>query len=260
MPPLPALTNWDSTRMTLHQAAQVLGAIREFQATPQSNYHHLPLMVTPNGLRSGPLPVGGELVLDFNRAHITYTCPADTCSTIPLSGHTQTSLAAAVLEAMAKTGHPAEPSPASFNGTHPLVIDRIQASDYASALYRVFTALARVRARLNGSQTALVVWPHGFDLSGLWFQRGFDEAADPHINIGFSPGSPGIDRPYVYLYAWPQPPGWTTLSLPELAHWHQQNWTGVVIPYDSLAPLPNPEAKLEDLLETVMKAVQEVMT
>jgi hypothetical protein len=36
-------------------------------------------------------------------------------------------------------------------------------------VYRVFTAAARFRARLEGSQTPIVVWPEHFDLSTLWF-------------------------------------------------------------------------------------------
>jgi hypothetical protein len=259
MPPLPALTDWDATRAALHQAAQVIGAIREYKAAPQPNFHHLPLTVTPTGLSSGPLAVGGELMLDFTRAHVTYTCPADTCSVIPLNGHTQASLTEAVLTAMAEAGHPAEPARANTGGTDLLVVDRGLAGDYAEALYRIFTALARLRARLNGPQTALVVWPHGFDLSGLWFKQGFEEARDPHINFGFSPGSAGLARPYLYLYAAPEPAGWTDLQLPEPAYWHRAGWTGVVIPYDALAALPEPEAALESLLREIVGRVQAVM-
>jgi hypothetical protein len=259
MPPLPALAHWESTRTALHQAAQVLGAIREFQATPQPNYHHLPLRVTPTGLTTGPLPVGGALDLDFTRAHIAYTSPAGTGPTIPLIGHSQATLAAAVLAAMHQAGHPADPTPANISGTAPLILDSGLAGDYAAALFRLFTALARLRARLNGPQTALVVWPHGFDLSGVWFKHGFEEAADPHINLGFSPGSAGFDRPYLYLYAYPEPPGWLEIALPAPARWHRGSWTGVVIDYDAVAALPEPEATLEALLEDIVGQVQRAM-
>src|SRR5690554_1295669 len=40
---LPALANWDSTRVGLHHAAQVVGAIRKVDAAPLPNYLHYAL-------------------------------------------------------------------------------------------------------------------------------------------------------------------------------------------------------------------------
>ncbi len=47
---LPALLNWDTTRTTLHQAAQVIGAVRAGVAAPEPNWAHLGLRVAPEGL------------------------------------------------------------------------------------------------------------------------------------------------------------------------------------------------------------------
>jgi hypothetical protein len=93
-----------------------------------------------------------------------------------------------------------------------------------------------------------VVWPHGFDLSFLWFARGFDEGGDPHLNFGFSPGSPGFPRPYVYAYAHPKPEGMFDFKPPAPARWNTEPWTGIVIDYDALAAASDAESTLETLL------------
>ncbi len=102
MMPLPALANWDNTRTGLHQAAQVVGAIRKIDATPLPNYLHLALEVVPQGVTSGSLApsVGGELVLNFAERAIIYTSPEGTVTSVPLEGHTQVTLLDALLLAM----------------------------------------------------------------------------------------------------------------------------------------------------------------
>ncbi len=259
--PLPALTNWDNTRIALHQAAQVVGAIRKLDATPLPNWQHLALEVTPQGLTSGKLApsIGGELVLDFHQAAVIYTCPANTVSTIPIQGHSQISLTDAVLAAMAKAGHPATPDRAKIGGTSTLNPDAATAADYHQSLYSIYTAIARFRTRLFGGMTRAIIWPHGFDLSFLWFARGFEENSDPHLNFGFSPGSAGFPRPYVYAYAHPKPPGLLDIQLPAPARWNTEGWTGVVIDYDTLAAKSNPEWELESVLLEIYASLSSLM-
>ncbi len=150
---LPALTDWDATRRALHQAAQVVGAVRQTLCEPLPNNAHLGLFVSKKGLTTGRLGF--------------------------------------------------------FNGPIQLDLDFEQ-------------------------------------VSFLWFARGFDEGHDPHLNIGFSPGSAGLPRPYVYLYASPLPPRFFDLRLPIGAHYWREGWNGIIIHYDWLAN--QPEAELEEIL------------
>ncbi len=256
---LPALINWDNTRLALHQAAQVVGAIRKIGVPPQPNYAHLGLFVTPTGLSSRPLHDGGGIDLNFAEGAVIYTCPANSVSAIPIIGQTQTTLTDAVLKAMHDAGHPANPDRSSISATDELKSDQVLGAEYAIALYRIYTALARFGARLSGGMTPLIVWPHGFDLSMLWFKRGFDEKTDPHTNIGFSPGSAGFPRPYVYLYLHPMPSGLTAMKLPAPFRWHTQGWTGAVIDYDALLGESDVESMLEALLFDVYKRVEPLL-
>lgn len=252
---LPALSDWDSTRSGLHQAAQVLGGIRKAVAAPLPNYAHLGLFVTPTGLTTGKLPEGDQLLLDFTTQVITYICPVNTHNPVALAGHTQMTLTDAVIEAMTNAGHGVQPDRAKITGTQLFEINPALAQDYAPALHSIFSAMARFRARLLGSMSPMIIWPHGFDLSSLWFARGSVEGKDPHLNIGFSPGSPGFPRPYIYIYAHPMPVGMSEVELPEPAYWTHERWTGIVIDYDYLAAQSDHEAVLEGMLGSIFAAV-----
>lgn len=247
---LPPLPNWDNTRIALHQAAQILGEVRKASGIRLPNHAHLTVEVTSRGVTTGTTPEG-TLTLDFPDRQITYVCPAGSITHIPLAGHTQIALADAVLKAITDHDHTVIINRDPITGTTPLEADPALAANYANALYSIFTAIARFRARIIGPMSPLNVWPHGFDLSMLWFAHGFVEEQDPHINIGFSPGSPGFPRPYIYVYARPIPEGLFDIKLPEPAYWTRERWTGIVIDYDYLAAQPNHEAVLENLLQEI---------
>ena len=118
-------------------------------------------------------------------------------------------------------------------------------------LYRVFTATSRWRARLNGFQTPIVVWPEHFDLSTLWFTTSTDTESSPHINFGFAPFDSTHSRPYLYAYSYPMPKDFEKLPLPKPAQWHTEPWKGVYVPYDELANVENAEALIERIFEEV---------
>lgn len=259
--PLPALANWDSTRTGLHQAAQVVGAIRKTDATPLPNYLHYALEVVPEGVTSGELApsVGGELVLNFSQRAIIYTNPEGTVTSVPLEGHTQVSLMDAVLATMKEPGHPVQPDRSKITGAEPFNIHPDAAREYNQALYSIYIGFARFKARLFGTMSRMVVWPHGFDLSFLWFARGFDESQDAHLNFGFSLGSPGFARPYIYAYAHPKPPGMFDIELPAGGRWNTDPWTGIALDYDALAVEADVEAVVEKSLLQIHTEISPLM-
>ncbi len=247
--PLPALSNWEETRVGLHQAAQVIGGINQAMAAPLPNWLHLTLRVIPQGLITRPLPGGGELMLDFAQRTIIYT--GQSAASIPLAGHSQATLTDAVLATLANAGQTIKPDRSKLTGDTPLHVDGQTAEDYAWALHRVYSSLARFHAGLYGWVSAAGVWPHGFDLAFLWFPNGHDEQTDPHMNFGFSPASPGFNRPYFYAYAYPVPEGMVDVALPPLARWNTTPWKGVVMNYDDLIG----ESDIEGTLERTFAAI-----
>lgn len=250
---LPALTNWESTRTTLHLASRILGESRKAAGVRLPNHAHLTLEVTPRGLTTNKTDAG-TLTLDYPDREITYVCPEGSVTKIPLAGHSQVSLAEEVLKALADHSHPLTLNYAEITDTNPLQPDAALAADYAAVQYSMFATIARFRARLIGYLSPVNVWPHGFDISTLWFARGTVEEQDPHLNIGFSPGSAGFPRPYIYVYARPQPAGFLDIKLPEPAYWTRDKWTGIVIDYDFLAKQADHERVLENMLDAIYAA------
>lgn len=252
---LPSLESWEASFPSLHQAAQIVGSIKKVSVEPLPNYAHLGLYVTSEGLTSGRLKDGGEISLNLLESSIVYICPGADRYVIALHGHTQASLRDAVLDSMKEAGHEAHPKLDEIAGQSPLAVDADTASAYQRALYAVYSGIARFRGRLLGNLSPMIIFPHGFDLSFLWFKRGSEEKTDLHMNVGFSPGSTGFDRPYVYIYASPMPDAFFDIELPSQARFVRDPWKGIVVDYDTLVSDPAPEARLEQILIDIQSAV-----
>ncbi len=259
--PLPSLLDWDKTRTSLHQASQVIAAVRASVTPPLPNALRLSLYPTHNGLTTGLLPFGGDLLLDFNTLSVAYRQPGEPDARIGLNGHSQWTLAGAVIGLLYEDGHDVNIDRNKLADTTPFDINPQIAADYAYALNTIFTAAARFRARLFGPQSPVVVWPHGFDLSFLWFAgTGADEHTDPHLNFGFSPASSGFERPYLYVYAWPSPEQLAEVPLPPLARLNTDKWTGMVVKYDDLLGATDPVTVIETLYEEIYWAISPLMS
>jgi hypothetical protein len=263
----------------------LLGAIRQLVRPRVPNYLELALRVETNGLSTDALPAGGRALLDFDRAALVFTPASGAAVQIALAGQSQASLLEALLAAMDARGagvvarssarmsftqaflaaidardHPFKPKPGELTSDAPLTVDPRVSADYGSALYRIFTATARFRARLAGPQTPIVVWPEHFDLSTLWFStddRG-DEA--PVMNFGFAPFDGSTERPYLYAYAYPMPAGFETLPLPAPAQWRTEGYKGLFVAYDDLARAGDPAALVETLFEHVYELLAPTLT
>lgn len=257
---LPTLANWRTTGESLHRATQIVGTMRAKSIKPLPNYLHLSTTIRPEGLSSGPLPFG-ELRVDFGKAEMVFLPNSGRAVSIALAGYSQASLTEQVLHLLGEQGHgmrlEAEEAShvATLRDTTPFEVDTRIGADYAQVLYRIFTATARFRARIFASMTPVVVWPEHFDLSFLLFATDKDDEAHPHMNFGFAPYSEGLERPYLYSYAYPLPEGYSPPSLPSPASWHTMGWTGVVVPYDDFAQMDDPEAFVEETFGQVYQAL-----
>lgn len=273
---LPNHVNWEATIHSIHRAARLIAAVRRRVTPPLPHHLHWSLMVVPRGLSTGVLPNGGEVTLDFiaqgvevRRARQGGREPIF----LSLAGHTQSSLLEALLGAMAAhemadTLTPgknqsysqmflAEPpiDPNILTGDAPFSVDAQLAIDYAHVLYSVFTAMARFRARIDGYLTPLVVWEHHFDLSFTHYidpAQASDDA--PQFVYGFAPFSDGIDRPYLYAYAYPMRADVTpTLDAP--ARWHTAGWAGAFLSYDAIEDSADLAQTVESALEQFQRAI-----
>ncbi len=266
---LPSLDNAGDTIRALHKANQLLSYLRFYFLPHDPNYTEWGTRVVLNGTSSDLLPIGSEVILDFANLSVLVRQPNGDEVAISLHGHTQSSLFAAILTELRNSelahvltddGDPVErmiaalaikkPSIAEkhdeFTGGELLQYDGSEAKDYATALYSIFTGIARFKAsRVNGKTTPVVVFGEHFDLSTLIFPGAEATEQAAHINIGFAPYSTGIDFPYLYAYAYPMKSGYTPPTLPAPADWHTEGWTGIVLPYTAIAEQSRPEQYVE---------------
>ncbi len=257
----PTLTEWEATRNALHKASQVVGALRAVTIPPLPNDLHVSLYVAPNGLSTGPLNIGGELTFDFTIGTLVYNVAGENVFRVPIAGHTQVSLTDALLEALVAVGQVAMPRRQKIADTAPLLFDLGLASDYAQVMNHIYNAMARFRGRLWGMMTPIVLWPHHFDLSFLWFATPkADEHQDPHINFGFAPMSEGFPRPYLYIYAWPMAEGMADVQPLAPSRWYRGSWAGVTLDYADLLEADQPEALIEAVLWHFYQQVAPLLT
>lgn len=247
---LPALHDWDSTRDALHRAAQSLALVQKAFSPSLPNAQHLSLLVRETGLITRPLRFGrmafnfnsGEIDLEINGQH----------TRLPIHNQTPRTLHAALLNQLTASGITGVETVKSVDDDKPLEFDATIGQAYAAALWAIYTVIARVRGDWMGTVTPMVVWPHGFDLSTLYFPANLaDEHTQPHLNLGFSPSSTGFPRPYIYAYIWPIPENLTATPLPAPARWTSDGWTGVIIDYDNLRAAEHPLTVLETTLREI---------
>ncbi|NDJ52113.1 MAG: hypothetical protein GYB68_03390 [Chloroflexi bacterium] len=282
--PLPDLQPWTPTAQALHLASRTIGVARLLSFDHRPNYLELPMHVMPWGLSSGELPGGGRLNLDFVNQELIYRHDSAATRSFKLADHSQKSLMTAFLNAtkdyeyglalkdsaeadlidkaleltQAKEGS-LPPTPEEISSEEPLRTDPAVAAGFAEVLYAVFTGIARFRARLVGPQTPIVVWPEHFDLSGLWFPTSSALETDPHLNFGFAPFSPGIPRPYIYVYAWPYLDEYDVPMMPSPAQWETTDYTGAIVHYDDFKDMAYPEQIVEDLCLRIYNAILPVL-
>jgi len=252
---LPSLTDWANTRKGLHQASQVLGVVNKALVEKKPNHLHLALQPYSEGLTSGTLLLFGEMRLDFTKQALVFIPETSEAVTIPLHEHSQVSLADSVSALVDEYELMIDLDRTHLTSEEPFELDGALASDYAAALHQMVTALKNLQRELIGAMTPVVVWPHGFDASFLWFATDETTEEAPHMNFGFSPGSEGFPRPYVYSYAHPIPEGMLDIKLPPPAYWYTESWTGLVIPYDDLLQEPDPSGTVMQILRVAYNSV-----
>lgn len=235
MAALPTLENWSATRDGLHQVALVLSAVRVSCVDPQPNSLQYSLRLTPGGLTTSRLNVGGQLRFDLARRQLIYSRDDGKAFQINVDGYDQKSLIDEVAGAFGALGIEISPSRTHITCDRPWAIEPALAGEYLKVLDAAHSALALCQARLGAWSSPLVLWAHHFDLAFLWFPgANRDEHSDPHLAFGFAPCSPGLERPYFYAYGWSPVAGYLQVPALAPARAETESYTGLYAGYDDL--------------------------
>lgn len=133
------------------------------------------------------------------------------------------------------------------------VFDTDSSNAYAEALWWCEKQFRALPGKLKGGVfSPILLYPHHFDLSLVWFPHGDDK----QFGLGFSTGDKDIKGAYIYLTAYPEPDGFTQIDLPEGAYWQAQGFSGAILPYSALRASDAPEKLISDFALKTIRAGQ----
>lgn len=261
-PPL-LLENWQETRDTLQQYAQIVAKVRRALTPKQKHWWHISLQTCAVGLTTTPIAYGQfvfEIVLNFLDHELVITTSNGDVLSMPMTGQSATDFIDEMQELLQELKIDVAMTPDHFAEEEGVYDDQAIES-FWRAFVRIDATFKRLKATFRQESGPVVLWPHHFDLAVLWFSGNLVEGQDPtkadyadeQMNFGFVTGDNGIADPYFYVTAYPLPDGLADTSLPDGAYWHTEGWTGAILPYTLLTTTDTPEDMLFDFLTHVHK-------
>ncbi len=269
---------WSETLATLHLWTQIVGKIR-LSLTPWLNHGwQAPLYVTACGLGTSPIPIGAEILeieFDFVGHRLAVRTSRGAERSLPLEPQPVADFFAAIVDLLAGVGvavaineTPNEvPNPIRFSD------DRIHASYDAAAGHRFWRALVQAdrvfklfRSGFLGKASPVHFFWGSFDLAVTRFSGrraplhpggvpGLPDAVAREAyshevsSAGFWPGNEAFPRAAFYAYAYPEPAGFRDRP-PAPGATFDTTLGEFILPYDTVARAPEPDALLIDFLST----------
>src|ERR1700734_4544193 len=283
-PELPTAA-WRETYETLHLWTQIVGKIR-FERAPWLNHSwHVTLYVTARGLTTSPIPDGTrtfQIDFDLIDHDLRISTSGGSGRRFALAGQSVASFYAAVMAALAELDidivideMPSElPEPIRFS------LDRKHASYDPDAVRRFLQILVNVdrvlkqfRTGFLGKASPVHFFWGSFDLAVTRFsgrRAPRHPGGVPHLSdavaceayshevssAGFWPGNEAFPRAAFYSYAYPEPAGFRDRTVtpggafdPTLGEF--------ILPYETIAQSPEPDALLLDFVSTTYTAAAE---
>jgi len=256
------------TRNAIHAYTQVLGDWLGSSLPRRKHWWQLTVRPSIEGISTGLVQAGidFELELQLGKDRLRGQVAGGEDLSEPLAGRPAKELAGIVQSFLLDNGIDRELIPAdkgreSHARATPGYSVEI-AETLGSALRSVNAALATFRAGISEETSPIQIWPHGFDLAMLWLpgekipgqDPADEESSDKQMNFGFTFGDEGIPEPYFYISAYPLPEAFPRLSLPNGTTWHEQGFSGAVLPYRTLLENKNPADYLLDLWNGLLTA------
>ncbi len=273
---------WSDTLATLHLWTQIVGKIR-LSLTPWLNHSwQTPLYVTARGLGASPIPIGAEIFeieFDFIGHRLMVRTSRGDERSLPLEPQPVADFYRATIDllrgvgvAVAINDTPNEvPDPIRFSE------DQTHASYDAAAAHRFWRALVQAdrvfklfRTGFLGKASPVHFFWGSFDLAVTRFSGrraplhpggvpGLPDAVAREAyshevsSAGFWPGNEAFPRAAFYAYAYPEPSGFRDRAVAPGAAF-DATLGEFILPYDTVAQAPEPDALLLDFLSTTYAA------
>ncbi len=277
-----AYDDWKATKETLHRYTQIVGKVRMALMPPRNHWWHVTLLVSPDGVTTGPMPYGDHTVeIEFDVVHqrMRFRSSEGRHALFPLRGplpvarfHEQ------VFEALRSIGVRVaiDARPFDLGESPAFAVDeahREYDSEAVERWWRILRhtdhTLARFASRFNGKASPAHLFWHSFDLAHARFSGRPAPAADgldpisadaySHelIAFGWWPGDARTTPfPAYYSYTAPEPAALIERELrPDEADWQAAGSGSLaILPYDSVRASADPAATLLDFFESAYRA------
>ena len=274
---------WKDTYATLHLWSQIVGKIRLAQ-TPWLNHSwHVTLYVSPMGLATSPIPYGDrtfELEFDFVRHVLLVSTDDGSLEKVGLFPRSVADFYADVMRTLSKLGigvhiheFPNEiPEPIRFSADHN---HASYDPDYAHTFWRILSHVNRVlhefRTAFIGKCSPVHFFWGSFDLAVTRFsgrRAPLHPGGVPYLpdavtreayshevsSVGFWPGGSGVDYPAFYSYAYPEPPGFSSVAVRPAQAYYNEALSEFILPYDEVRVADDPGRVLMDFLKSTYEA------
>lgn len=285
----PALTlrEWTDTRDTLHMWLQIVGKVRLKQTPPINHSWHATSYVTSRGLSTSPIPHGDrtfQIDFDFIDHRLVISDNAGATGGFPLEPQSVATFykrLMAELDRMnlavrifAKPNEVPDALPFASDETH-----RAYDADAVNRFWRILVQADRVmkrfRSRFTGKCSPVHLFWGAMDLAVTRFSgrpapehpggipnlpdRITREAYSHEVSsCGFWAGTPPVDYPAFYAYAYPEPPGFAAAPVRPAQAFYSADMHEFILPYDAVRTSATPDDTLLEFLQSTYEAAADL--
>jgi hypothetical protein len=280
-PSLP-LSEWNTTRDTLHLWTQIAGKVRLANEPLTNHWWNVPLYLSARGLTTTLIPhpngLGFQMDFDLQRSHLDITTTAGRIRTLPLGPGAVADFYADVMHALdeLEVGTTIWPMPVEIEGAVPFTTDRVHTAYDAGHARRFWLALVQIQAvfsifrgRYLGKASPVHLFWGGLDLAVTRFSGrrapphpGGAPNCGPHVMLeayshevssaGFWPGAGGDGL--FYSYAYPEPQGFREFPIRPSAARYDAELREFILPYETVRAADDPASTLLEFLQTTYEA------
>jgi Family of unknown function (DUF5996) len=281
------LHEWLATRDTFHRWLQIIGKVRLVQ-TPWINHSwHATLYVTSRGLTTSTIPHGHrefQIDLDLTDHRLLVHASDGRSGGFALAPQTVAAFYHRLMDELVRLDLPVridarpnevlEPIPFPADELH-----RDYDPDAANRFWRILVQVERVmlafRARFIGKCSPIHLFWGAMDLAVTRFSG---RSAPPHpggipnlpdrvtreayshevSSCGFWAGTPPVDYPAFYAYAYPDPPGFADVRVRPDGAFYSADLREFILPYARVRESSTPDETLLEFLQSTYEAAADL--
>ena len=281
------LHEWVSTRDTLHMWLQIIGKVRLIQSPWINHSWHATFYVTSRGLTTSPIPHGDrefEIDLDLVDHRLAVRSSDGRSSGFALEPQTVAAFYRRLMDELVRLDLPVRivARPNEVAEAIPFAKDEVHRDYDRDAVNRFWRMLVQTelvmmpfRARFIGKCSPIHLFWGGMDLALTRFSgrkaplhpggipnlpdRVTQEAYSHEVSsCGFWSGTPPVDYPAFYAYAYPEPTGFADARVRPDGAFYSPDLREFILPYARVRESAKPDDTLRDFLQSTYEAAADL--